>query len=141
MPTGGKLKGDPNEAKAMSQLFNPKATDAQIMEGMKFMVGDPSSSERVWEIIQPSSLANRPATLKSEATMNTPLAQWWAPQGNVPFLIIHGLKDHNSPIENSYMLKQDLGDRATLVTLPEAGHLAPVEYPAEVAASIVSFLQ
>lgn len=141
MPASGKVKGDSAEAKATSKLFVPGATNDEIMNGMQYMVGDPAESERVWGIIQSSSLADRPLTLKSEATNNTPIEDWWAPQGTSPYLAIQGLKDTSAPPQNAQLLKQELGDRVTIVELPEAGHLAPVEYPDEVVSSIVSFLE
>lgn len=141
MPAAGKIGGDPNETKATSKLFIPNATDSEISEGMKYMVGIPSSSERVWKAIEQSSLANRPATLTSEATIKTPVVDWWAPAGTMPYLVIQGLKDKSAPPENAQIFKQDMGERAEIVELPEAGHLAPVEFPNEVSSHIVSFLK
>lgn len=141
MPAAGKIGGDPNEAKATSKLFKPNATDSEVSEGMKYMVGDPSNSERVWKAIGQSSLANRPATLASEATIKTSIVDWWAPAGTMPYLVIQGLKDKSAPPENAQLFKQDMGKRAEIIELPEAGHLAPVEFPDEVSALIVSFLK
>jgi pimeloyl-ACP methyl ester carboxylesterase len=121
-------------------MFSPDATDSEIMGGMKYMVGDPANSERVWQIIKPSRLTN-PATLKSEASMVTPIDDWWAPPGDTPYLVVQGMRDKSAPPENARMLKQELGERMTLVELPEAGHLAPVENPNEVANAVVSLLR
>lgn len=140
VPGAGLIEAAPDEAKAMKAMFNPEATQAEIMTGMSYMVGDPEDRERVWKIVQPSSITD-PATLKSESTTTAPLADWWAPQGPMPYLVIQGLKDRSAPPENSRKLKQELGARATLVELPDAGHLAPVEYPNEVSAAIVTFLK
>jgi pimeloyl-ACP methyl ester carboxylesterase len=51
------------------------------------------------------------------------------------------MKDRSAPPENARLFKAALGDRATVVELAEAGHLAPVEYPAEVSSAIVNFLK
>ncbi len=140
IPASGKIAGDPEEAKITSKMFQPNATDEEIMAGMKFMVGDPANSERVWKIIEVSKLTN-PKALKSEATIYNPLKEWWAPSGNTPYLVVQGLKDRSAPPENAYLLKQDLGDRMTLAELQEAGHLSTVEFPDKVATAITLYLK
>jgi pimeloyl-ACP methyl ester carboxylesterase len=140
VPGAGLVEAAPDEAKAMNAMFKPGATQAEIMTGMSYMVGDPKDSERVWKIIQPSSITD-PATLKSETTTTAPLADWWAPPGPMPYLVIQGLKDRSAVPENSRKLKEELGARVTLVELPSAGHLSPVEYPNEVSSTIVKFLK
>ena len=141
MPASGKVSGDPREAKAMGKLFAPNAPEDDIMNGMKLMVGNPADSQRVWDIIKVSSLSSRPLTMKSEVTSKSPLEEWWAPKGTTPYLAIQGLKDKSVPPQNAQLLKEEIGDRLTIVELPEAGHLAPVEYPTEVASAIISFLK
>jgi pimeloyl-ACP methyl ester carboxylesterase len=136
---GGKVDAEPETDKATSKLFKPHATDDEISEGMKYMVGDPANSEAVWRIIKPSRYTN-PDAIKSEASITTPLAEWWAPPGETPYLAVQGLRDMSAPPANARLLKEDLAERMTLVELPEAGHLALVENPDEVATAIVSFL-
>ena len=64
---------------------------------------------------------------------------WWSPPGDVPYLVIQGLKDEAAPVENGHLLKEELGDRVTLVDIPEAGHLQPLEAPGPVADAIIAF--
>jgi pimeloyl-ACP methyl ester carboxylesterase len=136
---GGKVDAEPETDKATSKLFKPNATDEEISEGMKYMVGDPANSEAVWQVIKPSRYTN-PDAIKSEASITTLLAEWWAPPGKTPYLAVQGLRDMSAPPANARLLKEDLGERMTLIELPEAGHLALVENPDEVAAAVVSFL-
>ncbi len=140
IPASGKVAGDPEEAIITGKMFTPNATHEEIMAGMQFMVGDPANSERVWNIISSSKLTN-PEALKSEATLYNPLEEWWAPNGKTPYLVVQGLKDRSAPPENATLLKQDLGDRMTLVELPEAGHLSTVEFPIEVSEAITNYLK
>ncbi len=140
IPASGKVAGDPEEAKITGKMFTPNATHEEIMAGMQFMVGNPTNSERVWEVIASSKLTN-PEALKSEATLYNPIEEWWAPNGDTPYLVVQGLKDKNAPPENATLLKKDLGDRMTLVELPEAGHLSTVEFPTEVAEAITNYLK
>jgi pimeloyl-ACP methyl ester carboxylesterase len=137
---GGKVDAAPETDKSTSKLFKPDVTDEEIMEGMKYMVGDPANSASVWQIIKPSRYTN-PDAIRSEASITTPVAEWWAPSGKTPYLAVQGLRDMSAPPENARLLKQDLGARMTLIELPEAGHLALVENPDEVASAVVSFLR
>jgi pimeloyl-ACP methyl ester carboxylesterase len=140
VPGAGLIEAAPDEAKAMQAMFKPGATQDEIMAGMSFMVGDPKDRERVWNIVQPSSITD-PATLKSETTTTAPFEDWWAPEGPMPYLVIQGLKDRSALPENSRKLKEELGARVTLIELPNAGHLSPVESPNEVSSAIVTFLK
>ena len=67
------------------------------------------------------------------------LQDWWAPPGDVPYLVVQGLKDEAAPPENSYLLKKELGQRVTLVDIPNAGHLQPLESPGPVADAVIAF--
>jgi pimeloyl-ACP methyl ester carboxylesterase len=53
--------------------------------------------------------------------------------------VIQGLKDEAAPTENGHLLKGELGDRVTLVDIPDAGHLQPLEVPEPVAQAIIAF--
>jgi hypothetical protein len=66
------------------------------------------------------------------AAQATPLEDWRAPPGDVPYLVIQGLNDEVAPAENGYSLKAELGDRVTGVDIPNAGHLQPLQAPKEV---------
>ena len=136
MPASGKVEPSEEEQQATGKMFSPGASQDEIMYGMTYMVGDPSDSERIWEIIKGSSMTD-PAALQSEVSTTSPLEEWWAPEGRVPYLVLHGTEDKSAPIENAYLLQQDLGDRMTLVTLEGLGHLAPVEDPDQVAMVIL----
>ena len=69
--------------------------------------------------------------------MSAKLTDWWPPPGKVPFLILQGANDQAAPPQNGQMLKADLGDRATLVNIPGAGHLMVVTKPDAVSKEIV----
>jgi pimeloyl-ACP methyl ester carboxylesterase len=49
------------------------------------------------------------------------------------------LKDEAAPVENGYLLKEELGDRVTIVDIPDAGHIQPLEAPGQVAEAIIAF--
>jgi len=53
--------------------------------------------------------------------------------------VIHCLKDEAAPAENGHLLKRELGDRVTVVDLPDVGHLPPIEAPESVSAAGIAF--
>jgi len=73
------------------------------------------------------------------AAAATPIEEWWG-AGSKDVLIVQGLRDVAAPVDNGRLLKQELGDRGTLVELPNIGHAMPVEDPQACANAILGFL-
>lgn len=73
------------------------------------------------------------------AARATPMAEWWT-AGRARVLIVQGLEDYSAPTANGRLLKEELGERATLVELPGVGHTLPVEAPVEVAEVLLRYL-
>ena len=137
---GGKSSSSLPTNAALQTIFNPASTDEDILQQMKYMVGDPSEIPMAWQTIK-SSRAPEVAGLQKTAMNNTPLEDWWAPPGNMKYLILQGTDDQIALPENGELLKPELGARATLVSFPGAGHLPLVTEPKKVVAAVVSFLQ
>ena len=57
------------------------------------------------------------------------------------YLVVQGTKDEIAPAKNGELLKQELGERVTLVSINGAGHLSLVTEPQKVAVPVISFLQ
>jgi len=140
LAAGGKVPPKPPAQRALQTIFNPKSSDAEVLEAMKYMVGNPADVERVWKILKPAR-APRAAGIEKTAAESTPLKDWWAPPGKNRYLVLQGTDDQAAPPENGELLKQELGARVTLVPFPGAGHLMLVTEPRKVAAAIVSFLR
>ncbi len=136
---GGKVSPAPPAQQALKTIFNPASTETELLEAMKYMVGDPANAGTVWEILKPSR-APRAAVIQSAAAEQTPLEEWWAPPGQTKYLVLQGADDQAAPPENGMLLKQELGERVTLVEMPKAGHLVLVEQPQQVADAVLSFL-
>ena len=137
---GGKVPPDPPGERALQAIFNPASTDNDILSQMKHMVGDPAQIPMAWRAIKPCR-APQVAGMQRTAMQNTPLKDWWAPPGKAKYLIVQGTNDEIAPPENGQLLKQELGERATLVSLPGEGHLFVVTGPKRAAAAVVSFLR
>jgi len=74
------------------------------------------------------------------AAAATPLDDWWT-AGTADVLIVQGLCDVSAPVSNGRLLRKEIGDRATLIELPDVGHALPVEKPLLVAGTVVEFLR
>ncbi|HTI82235.1 MAG TPA: alpha/beta fold hydrolase [Acetobacteraceae bacterium] len=74
------------------------------------------------------------------AAAATPVEEWWT-AGSKPVLIVQGLCDVAAPVGNGRLLKQELGERGTLIELPDIGHAMPVEDPHACARPILEFLR
>ncbi len=74
------------------------------------------------------------------AAAATPVEEWWT-AGNKPVLIVQGLCDVAAPVGNGRLLKDELGERGTLVELPDIGHAMPVEDPHACARPILAYLR
>jgi pimeloyl-ACP methyl ester carboxylesterase len=54
---------------------------------------------------------------------------------------LQGAEDQIAPPENGMELKDELGDRATLVNVPGAAHFLPLEQPEIAASHIIDFIR
>lgn len=140
LAAGGKIPPNPEAAHALEVIFNPASSEADILAVMKYLVADPEDAPRVWGVFK---LALDPgvAGIESAAAKATPLNEWWAPPGKTKYLILQGAKDLIAPPENGVELQKELGDRATLVNVPGAAHLLPLEQPETTASHIISFIR
>ena len=73
------------------------------------------------------------------AVMGTPLDEWWH-GGSAPMLVIQGAEDITAPPENGTLLKQEYGDRVTLVNIEDAAHALVVEKPREIAEVMLGYI-
>jgi len=140
LAAGGKIQPKPAAARAVRIIFNPASSESDILAVMPYLVASPADSARVWNLFKPS-LAPGAAKIEMAAAEATPLKAWWAPPGQTKYLIVQGANDQIAPPENGVELQKELGDRATLVTVPGAAHLLPLEQPETTATHILDFLR
>jgi pimeloyl-ACP methyl ester carboxylesterase len=140
LAAGGKIQPKPEAAHALMVMFNPASTDADVMAIMPYFVSDPANAERVLAMMKPS---RDPAAgpIEKAAAEATPLETWWAPPGKTKYLIVQGAEDQIAPPENGEILKKEVADRATLVNVPGAAHLLPLEQPDTTASHVISFIR
>ena len=137
---GGKIRPKPPAMHAVEVIFNPKSTEAEVLAVFPYVVSNPADSARVWARLKPS-LDTKAGGIETAAMEATPLKAWWAPAGQTKYLIVQGAEDQIAPPENGVELKKELGERATLITVPGAAHLLPLEQPETTASHMISFIR
>ena len=140
LAAGGKVPPKPAAGRALMIIFNPKSTDADVLAVMPYLVSNPTDSARVWAIFKPSRDPGA-ASIEQAAGEATPLKVWWAPPGKTKYLILQGAEDQIAPPENGEELQKELGARATLVNVPGAAHLLPLEQPETTASHMITFIR
>jgi pimeloyl-ACP methyl ester carboxylesterase len=140
LAAGGKIPPKPAAERALMIIFNPQSTDADVLAVMPYLVADPADSARAWAIFKPSRDPGA-ASIERAAAEATPLEVWWAPPGKTKYLILQGAEDQIAPPENGVELTKELGMRATLVNVPEAAHLLPLEQPKITASHMITFIR
>jgi pimeloyl-ACP methyl ester carboxylesterase len=140
LAAGGKVPPKPAAGRALMIIFNPKSTDADVLAVMPYLVSNPTDSARVWAIFKPSRDPGA-ASIEQAAGEATPLKVWWAPPGKTKYLILQGTEDQIAPPENGEELQKELGARATLVNVPGAAHLLPLEQPETTASHMITFIR
>jgi pimeloyl-ACP methyl ester carboxylesterase len=140
LAAGGKVQPKLAADHALQIIFNPASTDAEVLAIMPYLVSNPADSARVWAVFKPSRDPGA-AGIERAAAESTPLKTWWAPTGKTKYLILQGADDQIAPPKNGEQLKQELGGRATLVNVPRAAHLLPLEQPETTASHVISFIR
>lgn len=139
LAAGGKIPPQPDALAALQTVFNPAATEEQILAAMAYFVADPATAPDVWATFK-SARDPSSAAMQEGAARSAPLSAWWAPPGDVRYLILQGAEDQIAPPQNGAELQQELGDRAQLINVPKAGHLMPIEQPGAAAEAIKAFI-
>jgi pimeloyl-ACP methyl ester carboxylesterase len=139
LAAGGVVKPKAEAAEALSLVFNPEASEEEILKSMRYMVGDPANATASWALVKPSRFPAAAAVVGSAS--QTPESSWATPSGKNPFLVIQGTNDQVAPPENGELLKKELGDLVELVSIEGAGHLMVINHAGETTEAILRFLQ
>ena len=115
---GSKLSEEEKSKVASKILFSPKS--------------DPN-------LLVKSSFYPKATKAQQNANKITPRSDWWT-AGEADVLIIQGLDDLIAVPENGRLLQQQLGRRAKLVEISDAGHALHLEKPNEVVLSMINYL-
>jgi pimeloyl-ACP methyl ester carboxylesterase len=78
--------------------------------------------------------------MQREATDATPQEEWWQ-AGHVPILDVQPEDDVMIPPESASRYRNELGERVSIVCIPDAGHALLPEQPEAVALAMLGFLK
>lgn len=139
LAAGGVVQHQPEAAGALKLVFDPGATEDDILKSMKYMVGDTANAKASWAYVKASRYPAAAAVVG--AASQTPQDSWSRPSGKNPFLIIQGTNDQIAPSENGELLKKELGDLADIVSIEGGGHLMVINHAEETTEVILNFLR
>jgi pimeloyl-ACP methyl ester carboxylesterase len=74
------------------------------------------------------------------ATDATPRGEWW-PAGSAPIFDVQPEHDVMTPPESASRYRDELGERVTIVRIPNAGHALLPEQPEAVARALLDYVQ
>lgn len=137
LAAGGTVPSARQAAPALAKIYT-QAAEADLIAAVSAsgLVGAPSNAARIWQQLKPSVFPeSRPRGTPS------PPDEWRAPVGSARLLVVQGLNDLIAPPENGRLLKQELGERVTLVEFPGVGHMISLEEPEKTASAILTFLR
>ena len=111
-------------------------SDAERLEALRTLYFAPGNDASVWL----RGWWPEASRAHGAAARATPRDQWW-PGRPVEALIVEAADDVVAPPEGDVALRRVLGDRATVVSLPNAGHAMLPEQPAAIAAVVTAYLR
>ena len=120
---------------AVRKAGDPARPEAERLEALRMAFFAPGHDERVWltgwhpEVDEAQFTAGR-ATRQSE---------WW-PGGKAPLLDVQAELDPFKPRSMMNELKEEFGERADIVVIPNASHALIPEQPAAVIDAIVTWI-
>jgi pimeloyl-ACP methyl ester carboxylesterase len=132
---GGLIPPAPEVTTAMVSVFDANLDPLVRLDAVArafFAPGhDPSPWEGGWH----------PATAAAQvaAAAGTPVEDWWT-AGSAEVLVVQPAADVVAVPENATRLVEQLGERARMVTIPEAGHALLPEQPEAVAEAMLDWL-
>ncbi len=135
LAAGGKLPMAPEVKAAIGKLRQGLSTD-EIRAAFKIAYFAKASNPDAWLTgVWPKSMrANR------IAGQSTPLEEWWS-GGEAPTLVIQGKEDRCALPQNGYLLKNEFGDRITVMDIENASHALLPEQPELIAEIIINYLK
>lgn len=133
---GGLIPPAPEHALALRRVFDVELSDEEHLQAVSQAFFAPGNDASVWF----DGWHGMVAAVQGAATVAQPVEYWWR-AGGKETLIVQPAHDVMAVPENAVLLCEELGDRASLVTVPDAGHALLPEQPKAVAAAILNWLE
>jgi pimeloyl-ACP methyl ester carboxylesterase len=118
------------------RIADPKTSQADRLAELQSTFFAPGNDASVWlEGWHPEV-----RTSQRNASDATPKALWWSAGGRVPLLDLQAESDPFMPADKRQELRQELGPRVSVVTIPGASHALLPEQPARVVDAIAAWV-
>lgn len=139
LAAGGKMEPDREALTAVFRLGDPSLGDDERRRLIRtaFLA---SASDVRDSFLKPVDMSEDFARAFHAAAAAAPLEDWWD-GGEGPVLVIQGKEDRMAPLANGYDLRERNPERVQVIDLDGAGHLIPMERPAETARLIAAFVR
>jgi pimeloyl-ACP methyl ester carboxylesterase len=124
----------PEMRKAIDGPSDPSLPEEKRLEYLKIAFFAPGNDPRVWLGGWNTAVHH----MESHAREHTPVDDYFS-AGTAPILDLQAEHDPVAPRRFAGVLKSMLGDRVTVVVIPNASHALVPEQPAAVSAAIASF--
>jgi len=123
-------------AEAVSKCADPSLPDSERLKYLQLAFFAPGHDASAWlSGFHPEVNASQRA-----AGLATPQEQWWG-AGSVPLLDLQAEHDAFRPHATAHDLREEFGDRVTVVTIADAGHALVPEQPQAVVAALVEWMR
>ena len=132
---GGRVPPEPEAGAALFRVFDVSLPADEHLDAVRTAFFAPGNEPAVWA----DGWHPEVAAAQSAATGSTPVEEWWE-AGAADVLVVQPAEDHIALPANAEDLVAALGDRATLVTIPGAGHALLPEQPAAVVVALLTWL-
>jgi pimeloyl-ACP methyl ester carboxylesterase len=136
LAAGGKVQPSPEIAEAMEVAWDASVPREARAEAARKAWFGPGHGISIWldGWVEPVRKAQAAAATATNVT------DWWT-AGHAKVLIVQGLADVSALPANGRLLKEEIGERATLVELEGIGHAVPIEDPPAVAKVVTEYLR
>jgi pimeloyl-ACP methyl ester carboxylesterase len=124
----------PEMRKAIDGPADPSLSEEKRIEYLKIAFFAPGNDPRVWLTGWNTAVHH----MESHAREHTPVDDYFS-AGTAPILDLQAEHDPVAPRRFAGVLKSMLGDRVTVVVIPNASHALVPEQPAAVSAAIANF--
>lgn len=134
LAAGGKFPPPPELLEAMKRLSTEGITDDERKAALKaaFFASDSDPS--------PWMTGFWPKARMMRSSKPTPIEEWWS-GGNAPIMVIQGLEDISALPDNGRALKEEFGERITLIEIPNAAHALLSEQPVLISDKVIAYLK
>lgn len=136
LATPGPILPKPEPATALRRVFIPELSDEEHLEAVALALFADGNDPVVWVGGWHPMLA----FAQAEAERKIPVEELWA-RLRTEALVVQPTEDLIVLPRNAELMKEQLGDMVTVVTVPESGHALLPEQPEAVATAVLSWLR